>query len=66
MLKTCVLIVALFAIAGWLIAMEKTRGVLVLQIWMNGVNILLDLFFVLQLGWGREGKPIQRISHYAL
>ncbi len=50
--------IALFAITGWLIAMEKTRGVLVLQIWMNGVNILLDLFFVLQLGWGVEGVAI--------
>ena len=47
--------IAVFGITGWLIAAERTRGVLVLQIWMNGLNILLDLWFVLQLGWGVEG-----------
>jgi len=44
--------IALFAINGWLIAMERTRAVMIVQIWMNGLNILLDLWFVLDLGWG--------------
>ncbi|MEM9793926.1 MAG: MATE family efflux transporter, partial [Pseudomonadota bacterium] len=43
--------IALFAVTGWLIAMERTRSVLVLQLWMNGLNIVLDLWFVLGLGW---------------
>ncbi|WP_420858118.1 MATE family efflux transporter [Marivivens marinus] len=47
--------IALYGITGWLIAMERTRGVLVIQIGMNGINILLDLWFVLGLGWGVEG-----------
>jgi len=47
--------IALFAINGWLIAMERTRAVMIVQIWMNGLNILLDLWFVLDLGWGVEG-----------
>ncbi|MEL0435716.1 MATE family efflux transporter [Phycobacter sp. K97] len=47
--------IALYAVTGWLIAMERTRGVFVLQIWMNGLNIVLDLWFVLGLGWGVEG-----------
>lgn len=47
--------IALYAITGWLIAMERTRGVLVLQLWMNGLNIGLDLLFVLALGWGIAG-----------
>ncbi|TNJ43955.1 MATE family efflux transporter [Phaeobacter sp. B1627] len=47
--------IGLYAVTGWLIAMERTRGVFVLQIWMNGLNILLDLWFVLGLGWGVEG-----------
>ncbi|MEX0366414.1 MAG: MATE family efflux transporter [Ruegeria sp.] len=47
--------IALYAVTGWLIAVERTRGVFVLQIWMNGLNILLDLWFVLGLGWGVEG-----------
>ncbi|SHF20016.1 multidrug resistance protein, MATE family [Litoreibacter ascidiaceicola] len=47
--------IALFGITGWLIALERTRAVLVMQLWMNGLNIALDLVFVLQLGWGVEG-----------
>lgn len=47
--------IALYAVTGWLIAVERTRGVLVLQLWMNGLNILLDLWFVLGLGWGVGG-----------
>jgi len=47
--------IAIFGITGWLIAAERTRGVLVLQVWMNGLNIGLDLWFVLGLGWGVSG-----------
>ena len=47
--------IALYGINGWLIALERTRAVLVIQIWMNGVNILLDFLFVLGLGWGVGG-----------
>lgn len=47
--------ISLFAVNGWLIAREQTRGVLVLQLWMNLVNIGLDLWFVLGLGWGVRG-----------
>ncbi len=50
--------IALFAINGWLIAMERTRSVLVLQLWMNGLNAGLDLLFVLEFGWGVEGVAI--------
>ncbi|WP_170560894.1 MATE family efflux transporter [Ruegeria atlantica] len=50
--------IALYAVTGWLIAVERTRGVFVLQVWMNGLNIVLDLWFVLGLGWGVEGVAI--------
>ncbi|WP_457649896.1 MATE family efflux transporter [Profundibacter sp.] len=50
--------VALYGISGWLIAKERTRSVLVLQFWVNGVNIGLDLWFVLGLGWGVQGVAI--------
>ncbi|WP_170426564.1 MATE family efflux transporter [Ruegeria arenilitoris] len=50
--------IALYAVTGWLIAVERTKGVFVLQIWMNGLNIVLDLWFVLGLGWGVEGVAI--------
>ena len=48
-------VIALYAITGWLIAQERTRAVLALQLWVNGVNIVLDLLFVLQFGMGVEG-----------
>jgi MATE family multidrug resistance protein len=47
--------IAIYGITGWLIAQERTRAVLVIQVWMNGLNVLLDLWFVLGLGWGVEG-----------
>ncbi|WP_424973435.1 MATE family efflux transporter [Dinoroseobacter sp. S124A] len=47
--------IAIYGLTGWLIAAERTKGVLVLQLWMNGLNIALDLWFVLGLGWGVSG-----------
>ncbi|SLN73677.1 DNA-damage-inducible protein F [Roseivivax jejudonensis] len=47
--------IAIYGIIGWLIARERTAAVLVLQVWMNGVNVILDLWFVLGLGWGVDG-----------
>jgi len=50
--------ITLFGLNGWLIAQERTREVLILQISINGVNILLDLIFVLSLGWGVNGVAL--------
>ncbi|MGB3244999.1 MAG: MATE family efflux transporter [Sulfitobacter sp.] len=50
--------ISIYAITGWLIAQERTRAVLVIQLWMNGLNILLDLWFVLGLGWGVQGVAL--------
>lgn len=50
--------IALFGITGWLIAAERTRAVLVIQLWMNGLNIALDLVFVLGFDWGVSGVAI--------
>ncbi|MBC7143241.1 MAG: MATE family efflux transporter [Rhodobacteraceae bacterium] len=50
--------ISLYAVTGWLIAVERTRGVLVLQLWMNGLNIGLDFLFVLGFGWGIEGVAV--------
>ncbi len=47
--------IAIYGITGWLIAQERTHAVLIIQVWMNGLNILLDLWFVLGLGWGVNG-----------
>ncbi|WP_254702640.1 MATE family efflux transporter [Sulfitobacter sp. THAF37] len=50
--------IAVYAITGWLIALERTRAVLALQFAMNGINIVLDLWFVLGLDWGVQGVAI--------
>ena len=47
--------IAIYGVTGWLIALERTRAVLAVQLWMNGLNIGLDLVFVLGLGWGVQG-----------
>ncbi|MEL7300421.1 MAG: MATE family efflux transporter [Pseudomonadota bacterium] len=47
--------IAVFGINGWLIAAERTRAVLALQLVMNGLNIALSAWFVLGLGWGVPG-----------
>lgn len=51
-------LIALYAITGWLIAAERTVAVLIIQLWMNGLNIVLDLWFVLGLGWGVDGVAV--------
>jgi len=48
-------IIATYALSGWLIAFERTRAVLALQLVMNGLNIALDVAFVIGLGWGIGG-----------
>jgi len=44
-----------YAALGWFIGLQSTRQVLLLQVFLNGVNIGLDVFFALGLGWGVAG-----------
>ena len=44
-----------FAINGWLIGTGRTRALLVLQIVLNGVNAVLDTWFVAGLNLGPAG-----------
>lgn len=44
-----------YAVLGWLIGMQRTRLALLLQVWLNGVNIVLDLVFVIGLDMGVPG-----------
>jgi len=48
-------VIALYGVTGWLIASERTQSVLVIQLLMNGLNIVLDLLFVLKLELGVAG-----------
>lgn len=47
--------IGVYAVTGWLIGMERTRGVLLLQLAMNAINVVLTVGFVLGLGWGIRG-----------
>ena len=47
--------IAIYGLSGWLIAQERTRAVLMVQLFMNVTNIILDFWFVLGLGLGVEG-----------
>ncbi|MEO0683021.1 MAG: MATE family efflux transporter [Pseudomonadota bacterium] len=47
--------ISIYALTGWLIGMERTGGVLALQLTMNGLNAALSVLFVLGFGWGVEG-----------
>ncbi|WP_323785199.1 MATE family efflux transporter [Thalassovita sp.] len=47
--------ISIYGLTGWLIAQERTRGMFLIQFWMNGMNILLDLVFVLGLDLGVQG-----------
>jgi len=44
-----------YVIFGWLLGAQKARSALALQLALNVSNILLDLAFVIGLGWGAAG-----------
>jgi len=50
--------IAIYGITGWLIAQERTGAVLVLQLWQNGLNIVLSVWFVMGLDMGVEGVAL--------
>lgn len=47
--------IAIYGITGWLIALERTRSVLLVQLYINLLNIVLDFVFVLRLEMGVPG-----------
>ncbi|MEM8653205.1 MAG: MATE family efflux transporter [Pseudomonadota bacterium] len=53
--------IAVYALTGWLVAMERTGGVFWVQLVMNGVNIILNFVFVLGFGWGVTGVAIATV-----
>ncbi len=44
-----------YVLLGWFFGLQNARWPLMLQIFMNGLNIILDILFVLGFGWGVEG-----------
>jgi len=58
--------IAVYALTGWLIAMERTGAVFWIQLGMNGVNIALNFLFVLGFGWGVNGVAIATVIAEAM
>lgn len=57
---------AVYALLGWFLGIQNARATLYVQLWMNGLNIALDLLFVIGFGWGVEGVALATvISEYA-
>jgi len=50
--------IAIYGLTGWMIARERSAQVLLLTVCMHSINMLLDFWFVLGLGWGVEGVAI--------
>lgn len=46
---------SIFALTGCLIGLGKSRQLLLVQVFLNGLNILLDVLFAGVLGWGVQG-----------
>jgi MATE family multidrug resistance protein len=46
---------ATFALMGLLIGLGKSRTLLIVQLFLNGLNITLDIWFSGVLGWGASG-----------
>ncbi|MEO1561855.1 MAG: MATE family efflux transporter [Pseudomonadota bacterium] len=59
-------VIGTYAIFGWLVGHERTDAVLVLQLFMNGLNIALNFLFVLGFGWGVPGVAIATVISEAL
>ena len=47
--------ISVYALTGWLIGMERTRGILVLQVATNGINVVLSLLLVFSFHRGVPG-----------
>ena len=50
-----------YAILAWLLAMQFPRAALATQIVVNGLNAALDIWFVVELGWGVEGVALATV-----
>jgi len=47
-----------YTVLGWLLGTRRAMAVLLLQVVLNGLNIALDLLFVIGFGWGIEGVAL--------
>lgn len=50
-----------YVLLGWFLGLQNARAAMWVQIWMNGLNIVLDLLFVLGFGWGVGGVALATV-----
>ena len=50
-----------YVVLGWFLGLQNARVPLALQVFLNGINIVLDLVFVLVLGWQVEGVALATV-----
>ena len=50
-----------YAVLGWLLGTQRARAALLLQVSLNGLNIVLDVAFVIGFGWGIEGVALASV-----
>ncbi|MCK5903941.1 MAG: MATE family efflux transporter, partial [Gammaproteobacteria bacterium] len=50
-----------YCILGTLIGMQRMKLALLTQLFLNGCNILLDLYFVIGLGWSSDGVALSSV-----
>ncbi len=48
-------VLAGYALVGWFLGIQRPAAGLFISLVMNGINIVLDLWFVMGLGWGVAG-----------
>ncbi|WP_299811499.1 MATE family efflux transporter [uncultured Roseibium sp.] len=54
-------LLANYAILGWLIGLGRAGTALVLQLFLNSINIALSVWFVIGLGWSVEGVALATV-----
>ena len=50
-----------YVLLGWLLGLRRANTALILQIVLNGLNIVLDLLFVVGLGWDIRGVALASV-----
>ena len=54
-------LLANYAILGWFIGLGRAGTGLLLQLFLNGLNIALSVWFVIGLGWSAEGVALATV-----
>lgn len=55
-----------YVVLGWLIGLQRAGSALTIQVFMNGLNVVLDLVFVIGFGWDVKGVALaSALSEYA-